>query len=46
MGYGKYIRFGNWYHKISMKPAPCLVLKTRLRSGYQKDFCIVFVRHI
>ena len=38
-------KYGNLYHKILKKLAPCLVLKTRLRNGYHKIARVVFVRH-
>lgn len=39
-------KYWDWYHKILKKKRPFVVLKTRLRNGYQKIAHTVFVRHI
>ena len=34
---------GTWYHEAVKKRTPYLVLKARLRSGYEKTLSVVFV---
>ena len=39
-------KYGKWNQKILNMHIPCLVLKTRLKNGYEKIVRVIFIRDI